>query len=345
MLNPTCTCLLNNNSLPFQNHPTQNIYFLHQDRNSQQEQRNKEKHLLPLLLPTYDPEPATVYGSAKSGNSVLQLQEYGMFQGNNKLIEDDTDDEFDEIKKLERHYMYMAHFIRDYVFIADLEVAFRIVFMLICDLKGTDLLTGSRGTDLYSITLQGLKQTPIQFVDGLENIVSSLVMASGLDVKVTTIRTDKGTKFLNKTLHAYLAKEGIRHETSTARTPEQNGVVERRNRTLVEAARTMLSDANVPLFSGLKHCKMHVLLQKKRLLVIPRHGKTTLHIINARKPSSKAFQCSDPRSTMSGHRYLNKTVFKSRSTKSRKNVPQVAVLDVTVTTSMSWNLLFSTDVQ
>ncbi|GJS30554.1 uncharacterized mitochondrial protein-like protein [Tanacetum coccineum] len=51
-----------------------------------------------------------------------------------------------------------------------------------------------------------------------------------------------------KTLHAYFAKEGIRHETSTAQTPEQNGVVERRNRTLVEAARTMLSAVKVPLF-------------------------------------------------------------------------------------------------
>ncbi|GJU42213.1 retrovirus-related pol polyprotein from transposon TNT 1-94 [Tanacetum coccineum] len=57
------------------------------------------------------------------------------------------------------------------------------------------------------------------------------------------VRTDKGTEFLNKSLHAYFAKEGIRHETSTARTPEQNGVVERRNRTLVEAARTMLKPA------------------------------------------------------------------------------------------------------
>nr|GFC98967.1 putative ribonuclease H-like domain-containing protein [Tanacetum cinerariifolium] len=41
---------------------------------------------------------------------------------------------------------------------------------------------------------------------------------------------------------------GIQHQTSVARTPEQNGVVERRNRTLVEAARTMLSAAKVPLF-------------------------------------------------------------------------------------------------
>nr|GFC24676.1 putative ribonuclease H-like domain-containing protein [Tanacetum cinerariifolium] len=46
----------------------------------------------------------------------------------------------------------------------------------------------------------------------------------------------------------YFAAEGIQHQTSVARTPEQNGVVERRNRTLVEAARTMLSTAKVPLF-------------------------------------------------------------------------------------------------
>nr|GFD04033.1 putative ribonuclease H-like domain-containing protein [Tanacetum cinerariifolium] len=49
-------------------------------------------------------------------------------------------------------------------------------------------------------------------------------------------------------LHAYFATEGIQHQTSVARTPVQNGVVERRNRTLVEDARTMLSAAKVPLF-------------------------------------------------------------------------------------------------
>nr|GEZ00693.1 hypothetical protein [Tanacetum cinerariifolium] len=44
-----------------------------------------------------------------------------------------------------------------------------------------------------------------------------------------------GTEFLNKTLNAFFKEEGIEHQTSTARTPEQNDVVERRNRTLVEA--------------------------------------------------------------------------------------------------------------
>ncbi|GJT48294.1 reverse transcriptase domain-containing protein [Tanacetum coccineum] len=61
-----------------------------------------------------------------------------------------------------------------------------------------------------------------------------------------TVRTDKGTKFLNKTLHAYFAQEGIEHQTSTAQTPKQNDIVERRNCTLVEAARTMISAAKVP---------------------------------------------------------------------------------------------------
>nr|GEY29949.1 retrovirus-related Pol polyprotein from transposon TNT 1-94 [Tanacetum cinerariifolium] len=69
-----------------------------------------------------------------------------------------------------------------------------------------------------------------------------------LQAPVITIRTDKGTEILNKTLNAFFKEERIKHQTSTARTPEQNGVVERRNHTLVEAARTMLSASQLPLF-------------------------------------------------------------------------------------------------
>nr|GFA61524.1 retrovirus-related Pol polyprotein from transposon TNT 1-94 [Tanacetum cinerariifolium] len=70
----------------------------------------------------------------------------------------------------------------------------------------------------------------------------------GLQAQVRIVRTDKGTEFLNQTLHAYFAVEGILHQTLVARTPEQNGVVERRNRTFVDASRTMLSTAKVSLF-------------------------------------------------------------------------------------------------
>nr|GEZ59664.1 retrovirus-related Pol polyprotein from transposon TNT 1-94 [Tanacetum cinerariifolium] len=69
-----------------------------------------------------------------------------------------------------------------------------------------------------------------------------------LQAPVITIRTDRGTEFLNKTLNAFFKEEGIEHHTLTARTPEQNDVVERRNRTLVVAARTMLSASELYLF-------------------------------------------------------------------------------------------------
>nr|GEW31067.1 retrotransposon protein, putative, unclassified [Tanacetum cinerariifolium] len=69
-----------------------------------------------------------------------------------------------------------------------------------------------------------------------------------LNVLVHRIRTDNKTKFVNQTLRAYYEEVGISHETSVARSSQQNGVVERRNRTLIEAARTMLIYAQAPLF-------------------------------------------------------------------------------------------------
>ncbi|GJY75142.1 retrovirus-related pol polyprotein from transposon TNT 1-94 [Tanacetum coccineum] len=134
----------------------------------------------------------------------------------------------------------------------------------------------------WTYILRSKDETPRVLIDFLT------LVQRGLHAQVTTVRTDKGTKFLNKTLHAYFAKEGIRHETSTARTPEQNGVVERRNRTLVEAARTMLSAAKVPLFFWAEAIATACFTQN-RSLVIPRHEKTPYHIINARKPSVKFF--------------------------------------------------------
>ncbi|GJW23263.1 retrovirus-related pol polyprotein from transposon TNT 1-94, partial [Tanacetum coccineum] len=77
--------------------------------------------------------------------------------------------------------------------------------------------------------------------------------------------------------------------TSTTLTPKQKRVVvERRNRTLVEAARTMLSAAKVPLFFCAEAIATTCFTQN-RSLVIPRHEKTPYHIINGRKPSVKFF--------------------------------------------------------
>nr|GEY44325.1 retrovirus-related Pol polyprotein from transposon TNT 1-94 [Tanacetum cinerariifolium] len=68
----------------------------------------------------------------------------------------------------------------------------------------------------------------------LEMLKDFLTMIQrNLQAPVNTVRTNKGIEFLNKTLNAFFKEEGIEHQTSTARTPEQNGVVERRNHAAV----------------------------------------------------------------------------------------------------------------
>ncbi|GJU89021.1 retrovirus-related pol polyprotein from transposon TNT 1-94, partial [Tanacetum coccineum] len=107
-----------------------------------------------------------------------------------------------------------------------------------------------------------------------------------LQALVISVRTDKCTEFLNKTLHAFFKEEGIEHQTSTPRTPEQNGVFKRQNRTLVEAARTMLSASKLPLFFWAEAIATACYTQN-RSIIIPTHEKTAYHIINDRKPSIK----------------------------------------------------------
>nr|GEW94374.1 hypothetical protein [Tanacetum cinerariifolium] len=82
-------------------------------------------------------------------------------------------------------------------------------------------------------------------------------------------------------------KEGrIKHQTSTARTPEKNGVVKRRNHTLVEAARTMLSASKLPLFFWAEAIATACYTQN-RSIIIPTHDKTAYHIVNDMKPLIK----------------------------------------------------------
>nr|GEV29604.1 retrovirus-related Pol polyprotein from transposon TNT 1-94 [Tanacetum cinerariifolium] len=216
---------------------------------------------------------------------------------------------------------------------ADLEVAFRKSTCFIRDLKGNDLLRGSHGSDLYSISLQDTNcPNPIclmakasssqaclwhrrlshlnfdtinllsknDIVVGLPKLkfvkdhlcsscelgkakrksfhtpmrVASIngkryvlvivddyfrytwthflrskdetpevlidflrLVQRGLQAQVRVVQTDKGTEFLNQTLHAFFAAEGIHHQTSVARTPEQNGIDMRFSRVLLRSPR------------------------------------------------------------------------------------------------------------
>jgi transposase InsO family protein len=61
-------------------------------------------------------------------------------------------------------------------------------------------------------------------------------------IKDKKIRSDNGTEFKNSQIEGFLEDEGIKHEFSSPYRPQQNGVVERKNRTLLDMARTMLDE-------------------------------------------------------------------------------------------------------
>ncbi|GJV59183.1 retrovirus-related pol polyprotein from transposon TNT 1-94 [Tanacetum coccineum] len=226
---------------------------------------------------------------------------------------------------------------------ADLEVAFQKSTCYIRDLKGNDLLIGSCGIELYSITIQDTSTPNLIFLMAKatssqawlchrrlsllnfntinllskndividlpklkfikDHLCSSCELGKAkrksfktkttpslkrhlqilhLDLcgpmrvesfNVRTVQIDKGMEFLNKTLHTYFAQEGIVHQTSTARTPEQ-------------------SAAKVLLFFWAEAIATTCFTQNCSL-VIPRHEKTPYHIINGRKPSVKFFHDLD----------------------------------------------------
>nr|GFB50345.1 hypothetical protein [Tanacetum cinerariifolium] len=102
-----------------------------------------------------------------------------------------------------------------------------------------------------------------------------------LKVPVRRIRTDNGTEFVNQTLREYYKEVGISHETSVARSPQQNGVVERRNRTLIKAARTMLIYAQAPLFLWAEVVATTCFTQNRSIIRL-RHGKTPYELLHSK---------------------------------------------------------------
>nr|GEW57267.1 hypothetical protein [Tanacetum cinerariifolium] len=120
------------------------------------------------------------------------------------------------------------------------------------------------------------------YVEGLNHNLFSVGQFCDADLEVAF---RKSTCFV-RDLQGNDLLTGIEHQTSIARTPDQNGVVERRFRTLVEVARTMLSASQLPLFFWAEAIKTACYTQN-RSIIIPAHDKTPYHIINDRKRSIK----------------------------------------------------------
>ncbi|GKB55687.1 retrovirus-related pol polyprotein from transposon TNT 1-94 [Tanacetum coccineum] len=104
----------------------------------------------------------------------------------------------------------------------------------------------------------------------------------GLNKTVRNIRTDNGTEFVNKDLTDYYERVGIFHQKTVPRTPQQNGVVERRNHTLVEAARTMLIFSKASMFLWAEVVATACYTQN-RSLIHTHHCKTTYELVHDKK--------------------------------------------------------------
>ncbi|GJV34887.1 retrovirus-related pol polyprotein from transposon TNT 1-94 [Tanacetum coccineum] len=130
--------------------------------------------------------------------------------------------------------------------------------------------------------LRSKDETPTVVIKFLKQIQVSL------NKTVRFIRTDNGTKFVNNTMYDYYESVGIFHQKTVPRTPQQNGVFERRNQTLVEAAQTMLIFSKAPMFLWAEAVATACYTQN-RSLIHTRHDKTPYELIHNKKPDLTFF--------------------------------------------------------
>ncbi|KAJ0525574.1 putative RNA-directed DNA polymerase [Helianthus annuus] len=106
---------------------------------------------------------------------------------------------------------------------------------------------------------------------------------------IKKIRSDNGTEFKNQYMDELCREMGIIHQFSAPYVPQQNGVAERKNRTLIEAARTMLSESKLPIFFWAEavNTACYVL---NHVLTVKREDKTCYELLEGRKPNVSGFQ-------------------------------------------------------
>nr|GEX75138.1 putative ribonuclease H-like domain-containing protein [Tanacetum cinerariifolium] len=110
------------------------------------------------------------------------------------------------------------------------------------------------------------------FITGLENQLS---------LKVKVINSDNGTEFKNSDLNQLYGLKEIKREFSVPRTPQQNGIAERKNKTLIEAARTMLADLLLPIPFWAEAVNTACYVQN-RVLVTKPHNKTPYKLLHGK---------------------------------------------------------------
>nr|GEX03587.1 reverse transcriptase domain-containing protein [Tanacetum cinerariifolium] len=102
--------------------------------------------------------------------------------------------------------------------------------------------------------------------------------------KISRKRSDNGTEYKNHDLNQLCGMKGIQKEFRVPRTPQQNGIAERKNGNLIEAARTMLADSLLPILFWAEAVNTACYVQN-RVLVTKSHNKTPYPFLHGRTPS------------------------------------------------------------
>ncbi|GJY35446.1 retrovirus-related pol polyprotein from transposon TNT 1-94 [Tanacetum coccineum] len=172
----------------------------------------------------------------------------------------------------------------------------RCLELLHMDLFGPSAIK-SYGGNLYTLVVVDdySRYTWIRFLktknEAFEKFeILSRKIQNQLGSSIIAIRTDHGQEFDNEVqFGAYCDAQGITHNFSAPRTPQSNGVVERKNRTLQEMSRTMLNEQSIPqkFWCNAVDTSTYIL---NRILIRPILGKTPYEIFRGRKPSLEYFK-------------------------------------------------------
>nr|GEX28862.1 retrovirus-related Pol polyprotein from transposon TNT 1-94 [Tanacetum cinerariifolium] len=157
--------------------------------------------------------------------------------------------------------------------------------LLTCRLSKSS--SGSQGNNLYTLSLQDMMaSSPICLLSKASKTKSWIWHRCLSHLNFGAInhlaRHDNGTEFVNQTLRDYYEEVSISHETSVARSPQQNGVV------LIEAARTMLIYAQAPLFLWAEVVATTCFTQNRSIIRL-RHGKTPYELLHSKLPDLSFF--------------------------------------------------------
>nr|GEZ49930.1 retrovirus-related Pol polyprotein from transposon TNT 1-94 [Tanacetum cinerariifolium] len=142
----------------------------------------------------------------------------------------------------------------------------------------------ARQNNMYNIDLKNIVPTGGTKDETNGTLRSFITRVENLmNISVKVIRCDNGTEFKNMEMNQFCVVNGIMRQYSVARTPQQNRVAKRKNRTLIEASNSMLADSKMPTTFWAEIVNTGCYVQN-RVLVTKPHNKTLYELFHGRNP-------------------------------------------------------------